>query len=78
MLRILITDNGVGLTEDFDLGTLNSEGHYGLLGITERVALMGGRMHLANRPSGGLQIQVEIPHPRLKAPMELFETEESL
>lgn len=63
-LEIIIVDNGEGLSENFDLGNLNQGGHYGLLGITERVALMGGRIHLGNQPSGGLQIQVEIPHPR--------------
>jgi len=62
----MITDNGEGLSENFDLGNLNQAGHYGLLGITERVALMGGRIHLGNQPGGGLQIQVEIPHPRSK------------
>jgi signal transduction histidine kinase len=65
-LKIMITDNGEGLSENFDLGNLNQAGHYGLLGITERVALMGGRIHLGNQPGGGLQIQVEIPHPRSK------------
>lgn len=66
MLKITITDNGEGLSENFDLGILNQAGHYGLLGITERVALMGGRIDFGNQPSGGLQIQVEIPHPRPK------------
>jgi len=64
MLKITITDNGEGLSEDFDLGILNEAGHFGLLGITERVALMGGRIDFGNQPTGGLQIQVEIPHPR--------------
>lgn len=78
MLKIIITDNGVGLSDNFDLGSLNREGHFGLLGITERVALMGGRIHFANLPMGGLQIQVEIPHPRLKNPLDAFEMEETL
>jgi signal transduction histidine kinase len=63
-LKIIIVDNGEGLSDNFDLGNLNQGGHYGLLGITERVALMGGRFNLGNQSSGGLQIQVEIPHPR--------------
>ena len=63
-LEIIVVDNGEGLSESFDLGNLNQGGHFGLLGMTERVALMGGRINLGNQPSGGLQIQVEIPHPR--------------
>ena len=42
-----------------------AEGHYGLLGITERVALLGGRLKLQNQAGGGLLLQVEIPHPRV-------------
>lgn len=63
-LALSIFDNGIGLTEDFDLSRLPTNGHYGLLGISERVALLGGRLSLQNQVSGGLQIKIEIPHPR--------------
>ncbi|MGC9399691.1 MAG: ATP-binding cassette domain-containing protein [Anaerolineae bacterium] len=65
-LMLSIADDGQGLAEDFDLSTLSERGHYGLLGISERVALLGGRLKLQNRAEGGVLIQVEIPHPRLK------------
>jgi len=61
MLQLLIADNGIGLEETFDLGQLSGEGHFGILGITERVALLGGRINFRNQPAGGLQIQVEVP-----------------
>jgi len=61
MLQILITDNGIGLEEAFDLGELSDAGHFGILGITERVALLGGRIKFQNQPTGGLQILVEVP-----------------
>jgi signal transduction histidine kinase len=64
MLRITISDNGVGLADDFDLSALSASGHFGLLGISERVALMGGRLSLSNEKQGGLLLIVEIPHPR--------------
>lgn len=64
-LMISIADNGQGLTDDFDLAGLSKEGHYGLLGISERVALLGGRLKLQNQASGGLLIQAEIQHPRV-------------
>ena len=63
-LVITIADNGRGLADDFDLATIATEGHYGLLGLSERVALLGGRLRLKNQPAGGLFLQVEIPHPR--------------
>jgi signal transduction histidine kinase len=43
------------------------EGHYGLLGLSERVALLDGRLRLENRPAGGLLLEVEVPHPRVEA-----------
>jgi signal transduction histidine kinase len=60
-----IADNGRGLSDGFDLSELSTDGHYGLLGIGERVALLGGRLRLQNHPEGGLLLQVEIPHPRV-------------
>jgi signal transduction histidine kinase len=69
-LLLSIADDGQGLANDFDLATLSTEGHYGLLGISERVALLGGRLKLQNQPDGGLLIQAEIPHPRVTQPAE--------
>jgi signal transduction histidine kinase len=65
-LMIAIADNGRGLPSNFDLSALASKGHYGLLGISERVALLDGRLSVQNQPSGGVLIQVELPHPRVE------------
>jgi signal transduction histidine kinase len=65
MLRISMADNGRGIAPNFDLATLSVNGHYGLLGISERIALLGGRLKLQNRAAGGLLLEVEIPHPRV-------------
>ncbi len=67
-LMISIIDDGVGLPEVFDLNALSSEEHYGLLGISERVALLSGRMSLQRLPEGGTLLKVEIPHPRVGKP----------
>ena len=64
-LLVTLRDNGVGMVEDADLATLSSHGHYGLLGISERVALLGGRFRLQRPAEGGLMLVVEIPHPRI-------------
>lgn len=65
-LMLSIADNGKGLTRQFDLAALGAEGHYGLLGISERVALLEGRLLVQNQPKGGALLQVEIPHPRIQ------------
>lgn len=65
-LMLTIADDGVGLPRGFDLAALAPEGHYGLLGISERVALLEGRLQVQNQPTGGAIIQAEIPHPRIE------------
>ncbi len=65
-IMVTLSDDGKGLEEDFDLITLANNGHYGLLGISERVALLGGRFHLQRSPKGGSLLLVEIPHPRVE------------
>ena len=67
-LMLAIADDGCGLPPNFDLARLSADRHYGMLGITERVALLGGRCRFQNRPEGGALIQVEIPHPRVERP----------
>ncbi len=71
MMMISVADNGRGLEEGFDLSVLALEGHYGLLGISERIALLGGRLKLSNQKDGGLMVQVEIPHPRVEVSLTL-------
>jgi signal transduction histidine kinase len=64
-LMLSISDDGQGLPEEFDLSTLYAQGHYGLLGLSERVALLGGRSRVQNQAGGGVLVQAEIPHPRM-------------
>lgn len=75
MLQLLIADNGIGFAEPFDLGQLSNAGHFGILGITERVALLGGRITFRNQPTGGLQIQVEVPHPSVGQPEKYIQAQ---
>jgi signal transduction histidine kinase len=66
-LMVTLRDDGSGLSEELDLASLAANGHYGLIGIGERVALLGGRFRLQRLPEGGSQLLVEIPHPRIDA-----------
>ncbi len=67
-LMLSVSDNGRGITDEFDMTALSTSGNYGLVGISERVALLGGRLKIQNLTDGGLLLQVEIPHPRLEIP----------
>ena len=70
MLMVSLQDNGRGFDENMDISHLATHGHYGLLGISERVAILGGRMHLQQQPVGGSVLMVEVPHPRVKLNLE--------
>jgi signal transduction histidine kinase len=62
-LMIELSDDGLGITAPPDLASLSASKHFGLLGISERAALLGGWMNVQSPAGGGLILQVEIPSP---------------
>ena len=58
-----LVDDGQGLPKPIDLAELSAAKHFGLLGISERVALLGGTMQVESPSAGGTVLQVEIPSP---------------
>ena len=71
MLMVSLRDDGIGLAEDLDMASLAANGHYGLIGIGERVALLGGRFRLQRSSDGGSLLIVEIPHPRVDVNLDM-------
>jgi len=61
-LTLLVEDDGQGFDPEL---VLQPDGHHrtawGLLGIQERVALVGGECRIRSRPGGGTQIEAQIP-----------------
>jgi signal transduction histidine kinase len=55
-VRLVIEDDGKG----FDPATVR-EGALGLVGIRERVVILGGRFELESAPGDGTTIVVELP-----------------
>ncbi len=62
---VSLHDDGVGFAEEVVLTALAANCHYGLIGISERVALLGGRFKMRRMPEGGSLFVVEITHPRV-------------
>jgi len=62
-LLVRLEDDGHGLSVPTDLASLSTNKHYGLVGISERVALLGGMMNIESSKGGGMILQVEIPSP---------------
>jgi two-component system, NarL family, sensor histidine kinase YdfH len=55
-LNILIKDDGIG----FDPNVIQA-GHYGLLGMNERVRLAGGRLEIRSEAGKGSQLEIRLP-----------------
>ena len=53
LVRLMIKDDGVGST--------NSEGGFGLLGVRERVQLLNGAVHVRTSAGEGFSLEVELP-----------------
>jgi signal transduction histidine kinase len=53
-LDVFISDDGIGGAD--------SRNGSGLIGIKDRIEVLGGRMHMASPPGGGTAIDITIPH----------------
>jgi len=58
-IRLQVEDDGRG----FDADAPVPAGHFGLLGIRERVQKLGGEFHLQSEPNKGAAITVTVPAP---------------
>lgn len=54
--RVRITDNGVGLSDDW-----SRPGHFGLRGLQERMAMLRGTLSLVPHEPHGVELTAEIP-----------------
>jgi len=61
MLRITITDNGVGFDMETVLRDPDKWDHFGIRGILERARLVGGEGHIESKRGRGTKIIVEVP-----------------
>jgi signal transduction histidine kinase len=60
-LQLVVQDDGTGFAVPDDLAELASAGHYGLVGMAERAAGVGGRLRIWSDPDGGTQVVVRAP-----------------
>ncbi len=74
-LRAVVEDNGKGFNPEVVLRGSMDSGKLGLLGIRERVALLGGTMEIESAPDGGTTIFVRLP---IEVPVESAGASESV
>jgi NarL family two-component system sensor histidine kinase YdfH len=58
-LQFKISDNGSG----FNPSSVPESGHYGLIGMEERVKLVGGKIKITSQPDQGTTITLRVPLP---------------
>jgi signal transduction histidine kinase len=59
VVTLRITDNGRGFTPETCPGP--SEGHFGLLGMSERAKRLNGRLRVASSPGSGTSLELQMP-----------------
>jgi signal transduction histidine kinase len=52
-IRLTVCDSGIGSDDP--------SGGYGLVGVRERVHLLGGQVHIETAPGEGFTLQVQVP-----------------
>ena len=70
--RVKVSDDGAGF--DFASLAASSRGHYGLIGMRERMQRIGGKFVLNSRPGAGTDVVIEVP--RVPAAAERDEVRE--
>jgi signal transduction histidine kinase len=60
-LELVVRDDGVGFDVPGRLAQAANEGHLGLLGMRERVALLAGTVAVDSTPGHGTRIHVSLP-----------------
>lgn len=57
-LTIEVEDNGIG----FDIGYIGKNpGHYGLIGLNERVRLINGEIYILSEKMKGTKVCIQVP-----------------
>ncbi|MFE5324124.1 sensor histidine kinase [Paenibacillus sp. NPDC056579] len=61
MVKIVVTDNGIGFAVESIDKKIEKGSHYGLIGMRERVELLEGRMELQSAKGAGTKVSMLIP-----------------
>ena len=67
-LELVIRDDGIGFDVAMTLEQAAVHGHLGLLGMKERVQILGGSLEVDSKPAGGTRIRISLPLPDQATP----------
>ena len=60
-LRLTVSDDGKGITGGVDAARFVAQGHFGLAGMRERAAMIGGRLDVHTAVDYGTAVTLELP-----------------
>lgn len=66
MLRLTITDDGQGIPGSLNSATFVADGHFGIAGMRERAAMIGGKLEIQSSQGYGTVVILELPSTLLK------------
>ena len=58
-ISLVITDDGAGFTLGTELGA--NQGHFGLVGMRERIERLDGTLQIMSAPGQGTTVRIEVP-----------------
>lgn len=61
-IRLLVEDDGVGFTPADSAISYADGGHYGVVGMQERVAMVGGELKISSQPGQGTRVSACLPY----------------
>jgi signal transduction histidine kinase len=63
-----VVDDGIGIGGEGDARSLQTDGHYGLIGMAERGERIGATVRVAGQPGAGTTVTVRLPAGDVRAP----------
>ncbi len=67
-VQLLVEDDGRGFVMPRRLGQLTEAGHFGLLGLHERLEVVNGTLEIVSIPGQGTRLEARVPLPTNKDP----------
>ena len=64
-VEIVVADDGQGFASEQWGEAAAKPGHFGLLGMRERIGLLGGVCKIASKPGGGTTVRITVPRDRI-------------
>lgn len=69
-IRLVVSDDGAGFEPPSSLDVLAQQGHFGLIGMQERVQQLNGTLTVNSKPGAGTRIDVVLPLSAVNQPAQ--------